>query len=112
MKKNYVLAAVIILVMVFAIYIYPFLLFNMNFGDIEGMLLQLSLVLILSLPALALMIKKPNKIWIYVYPVVLLITGVYNYTSKDALASGFMILLFALPASIIYTVLVMKNIFK
>ncbi len=108
MKKSYILASFMIVILVFVI----FLLFNMNLGDIVATTLQLTLIVVLSLPALALLIKKPNKMWVYLYPLVLLITEIYNYSSKDALASGLMILFFALPASIIYTFLVMKTIIK
>lgn len=110
-KKHYMVASMINLVIVLIGYIFPFMLTNIDVGN--GMPWEQCLIaIILLLPSVMLWIKKPKALWMYSYLVALIAVLLMGLLSGDAISAGIMLLFFAVPMAIIYSILVTIKVVK
>lgn len=110
-EKNYLVAGIVTILAVCGVYIFPFMLANNVPGnDISWM--QWAIAGIFLLPAVALFVKKPKSLWVYIYPVLLVITTILAFSGEDALGAGLLIMFVAVPVAVVYSILVFVKVIK
>lgn len=108
-RKHYMIASSINLLIVLIGYFYPFMLSNI--GADNGMPWEQCLIaIILLLPSVVLWIKKPKSLWMYSYLVALVAVLLLGLLSGDAISAGIMLLFFAVPMAMIYSILVITKV--
>ncbi len=112
MKKHYQIASIIIVIITFATYIFPFMLSNMNVKGNDIPWEQFAMAFLFLLPAIVLFLKKPNSLWVYSYPAILLASMLAGMLQGDALGAGLLMLFVAIPLAIIYSLLVLIKVIK
>lgn len=110
-KKHHMIASSLNLVIVLIGYIFPFMFSNVDVG--RGIPWEQCLIAgILLLPSVVLWIKQPKSLWMYSYLVVLVAVLLMGILSGDAISAGIMLLFFAVPMAIIYSILVVIKVVK
>lgn len=110
--KHYQISAIIIIVITLVTYIFPFILFNIDGKGNNITWEQIGTAFLFLLPAIVLFMKKPNSLWVYSYPAILLASMLVAITGGDALGAGLLMLFVAIPLAIIYSLLVFFKVIK
>lgn len=106
------IASMINLVIVLMGFVFPFILSNVGVGNGISWV-QYSIAAVLLLPSVVLWVKKPKTLWMYSYLVALVaIILLMGVLTGDAISAGLMLLFFAVPMAIIYSILVVIKVVK
>lgn len=110
-QKRYLIAAIFTIIVVCGWYIVPFMIGN-NIPGNDIAWEQYVFALVFLLPAIALFLKKPQSLYVYTYPVVLIAVFWLGMLGGDALWAGLLMMFVAIPVGIIYSILVFWKIIK
>lgn len=110
--KHYLIAGIISALIVFATYIFPFMLSGIGTEGYRIAWEQYLISFIFLLPTIVLFIKKPNSLWVYSYPAIILVSMLVGIAQGDALGAGLLMLFIAVPIAIVYSILVSIKIIK